>query len=58
MYVHIMITTATVKRSANSNHQPTTLGASSREKILANTMSVDEYFDELIDQVKSDYANL
>ena len=27
-----------------------------REKVLANTMSVDEYFDELIEQVRHDYA--
>ena len=27
-------------------------------KILASTMSVDEYFDELIDKVREDYANL
>lgn len=31
---------------------------SSREQIMANTMSVDEYFDELINQVREDYANL
>jgi len=27
-------------------------------KIMASTMSVDEYFDELIDKVREDYANL
>lgn len=26
--------------------------------ILASTVSVDEYFDELIEQVLEDYANL
>ena len=25
---------------------------------MASTMSVDEYFDELIDKVREDYANL
>ena len=28
-----------------------------RERIMSNTMSVDEYFDELINQVREDYAN-
>ena len=28
------------------------------ELIMASTMSVDEYFDELIDKVREDYANL
>ena len=27
-------------------------------RIMASTMSVDEYFDELIDKVREDYANL
>lgn len=31
---------------------------SSRDRILASTMSVDEYFDELISLVRQDYANL
>ena len=31
---------------------------STRERIMTSTMSVDEYFDELIDQVREDYANL
>ena len=30
---------------------------STRERIMASTMSVDEYFDELIGQVRKDYAN-
>ncbi|WP_158214874.1 hypothetical protein [Prevotella sp. P4-98] len=29
-----------------------------RNRIMASTMSVDEYFDELIDKVREDYANL
>ena len=29
-----------------------------REHIMADTMSVDEYFDKLINLVQSDYANL
>ena len=29
-----------------------------RERVIASTVSVDEYFDELIEQVHHDYANL
>ena len=31
---------------------------STRNRIMASTMSVDEYLDELIDKVREDYANL
>lgn len=31
---------------------------STRERVMASTVSVDEYFDELISQVHADYANL
>ena len=31
---------------------------STRERVMASTVSVDEYFDELIEQVHHDYANL
>ena len=31
---------------------------SARDQVLANTVSVDQYFDELISQVRYDYANL
>lgn len=33
-------------------------GISTRERVMASTVSVDEYFDELIDKVRQDYANL
>lgn len=33
-------------------------GISVRDRVLASTMSVDDYFDELIGQVRQDYANL
>ena len=33
-------------------------GAIPTENVLANTMSVDAYFDELISLVRKDYANL
>ena len=31
---------------------------STRNRIMASTMSVDEYFDELIDKVREDFPNL
>ncbi len=33
-----------------------TKSASTAERVMASTMSVDEYFDELISQVREDYA--
>lgn len=33
-------------------------GISNRERVMERTMSVDEYFDELIEKVRQDYANL
>ena len=33
-------------------------GISAREQVMASTVSVDEYFDELIEKVRQDYANL
>lgn len=33
-------------------------GISTRECVMASTVSVDEYFDELIEKVRQDYANL
>ena len=33
-------------------------GISIRERVKASTVSVDEYFDELIEKVRHDYANL
>lgn len=32
--------------------------SSAKEKIIKDTMSVDDYFDELISLVHEDYANL
>ena len=34
----------------------TTKSVSTTERVMSNTMSVDEYFDELITQVREDYA--
>ena len=36
--------------------QPTK-SVTTRERVIASTMSVDEYFDELISQVHEDYAD-
>ncbi len=33
-------------------------GISTHERVMASTVSVDEYFDELIEKVRQDYANL
>ena len=35
-----------------------TASTSLREQVLANTVSVDKYFDELISLVRHDYADL
>jgi len=35
-----------------------TKSVSTTERVMATTMSVDEYFDELISQVHEDYADL
>lgn len=42
---------------SSTSYVPNT-GAISTEDILASTMSVDAYFDELISLVHKDYANL
>ena len=38
-------------------NQPTK-PVSTTERVMASTLSVDEYFDELISQVHEDYADL
>lgn len=38
--------------------QAVAYGISTRERVMASTVSVDEYFDELIENVHQDYANL
>ena len=35
-----------------------TKSVSITERVMASTMSVDEYFDELVSQVHEDYAEL
>ena len=35
-----------------------TKSVSATKRVMATTMSVDEYFDELISQVHEDYADL
>ena len=53
-----MISTVTTKTSIDKSYHSLAKGQSTRERITTSTMSVDEYFDELIDQVREDYANL
>ena len=52
------MTTATIKNTIDKKHKNLMMGKSTRERIMASTMSVDQYFDELIDLVREDYANL
>ena len=44
--------------AANGNCQTISKGVSHRDSVIASTVSVDEYFDQLIAQVHKDYANL
>ena len=45
------------KASVFKGCHPLAKDQSTRERIMASTMAVDEYFDELIDQVREDYAS-
>ena len=47
-----------VAYAAQSTSRVQMKATTSKEDILANTMSVDAYFDELISLVHKDYANL
>ena len=53
-----MISTVTTKKLVDKSCQSQVKGMSTRDRIMSNTMSVDEYFDELINQVREDYENL
>ena len=46
-----------VKKQNNIINQPTK-SVSTTERVFATSMSVDDYFDELISQVHEDYAAL
>ena len=52
------ISTVTTKTSVDKSCHSLAQSLSTRERIMASTMSVDEYFDALIDQVREDYASL
>ena len=52
------ISTVTTKISVDKSCHSLAKSPSTRERIMASTMSVDEYFDALIDQVREDYASL
>ncbi|MBQ9588443.1 MAG: hypothetical protein IJR26_11410 [Bacteroidales bacterium] len=53
-----MLAESAVAYGSVRNYAAPVTGVSTREKVLESTMSVDEYFDELIEQVRHDYANL
>jgi len=44
--------------SVHGSYRVPSKDVSVRERVMANTMSVDEYFDELIAHVHEDYAIL
>ena len=46
-----MISAVTTKTSVDKSYHSLAKGQSTSEKIMASTMSVDEYFDELISQL-------
>jgi len=47
-----MITPATSKASIDNNYQSIGKDQSARQRIMATTMSIDEYFDEQVNQVR------
>jgi hypothetical protein len=53
-----MISTVTTKTQVAKSYKSHAKDMSTRERIMASTMSVDEYFDELTELVREDYANL
>lgn len=53
-----MISTVTTKTQVAKSYKSHAKNMSTRERIKATTMSVDEYFDELSDLVCEDYANV
>ena len=50
-YNETMISAVTTKTSVDKSFHSLAKGKSASEKIMASTMSVDEYFDELISQL-------
>jgi hypothetical protein len=44
--------------SNSTTSKQTVKAASHRERVMASTVSVDEYFDELVSCVHQDYANV
>ena len=51
-----MVEEPTMSYNESVSHVTPIPSMSTHEKLKMNTMSVDEYFDELIDQVRHDYA--
>lgn len=44
--------------TSNTTTKQSAKTTATRERVIAGTVSVDEYFDELISQVHQDYADL
>ena len=53
-----MVAEPLAEYSVFSNYYASSKDVSVRERVMASTVSVDEYFDELIAHVHEDYANL
>ena len=54
----LMVAEPLAEYSVLSGYRVPSKDVSARERVMANTVSVDEYFDELIAHVHEDYANL
>ena len=57
IFPKIKISIMIVTNNTTTTKQPTKT-VSTTERVMASTMSVDEYFDELISQVHEDYATV
>lgn len=54
----LMVAEPFAEYSVLSNCHAPSKDVSARERVMSSTVSVDEYFDELIAHVHEDYANL
>lgn len=54
----LMVAEPIAEYSVHSSYHAPSKNVSVRERVMASTVSVDEYFDELIAHVHKDYANL
>ena len=54
----VMVAEPVAAYSVRSTYEAPKKVVSTRERVMASTVSVDEYFDELINLVRKDYADL